>query len=142
MKDFFIRRHLHGLFHVKELHLHFIGATQECSAFAARNAARANAGGPRSPWPSCASKLLISRAVPTRSEGSVEFLRKMSTSPDVSDAGAEREFFEKHRAASLLQRLIDPSEVAHMVSYLASLLSSATNGAARRVEGGLLRQVG
>jgi NAD(P)-dependent dehydrogenase (short-subunit alcohol dehydrogenase family) len=79
---------------------------------------------------------------PTRSEGIVEFLRSMSSTPQVSEAEAERDFFEKHRASSLLQRLIEPAEIAHMVAYLASPLSSATNGAALRVEGGLLRQVG
>lgn len=79
---------------------------------------------------------------PTRSEGIVEFLQQMASDPNADAAEAEREFFATHRASSLLQRLIDPREVAHMVAYLASPLSSATNGAALRVEGGLLRQVG
>ncbi|ABS25840.1 SDR family NAD(P)-dependent oxidoreductase [Anaeromyxobacter sp. Fw109-5] len=79
---------------------------------------------------------------PTRSAGIVEFLHRMSSNPAASDAEVEREFFERHRPASLLQRLIDAREVAHLVAYLASPLSSATNGAALRVEGGLLRQVG
>jgi NAD(P)-dependent dehydrogenase (short-subunit alcohol dehydrogenase family) len=78
---------------------------------------------------------------PTRSEGIVEFLHNMSTNPEATDAEAEREFFEKHRAASLLQRLIDAREIATMVTYLASPLSSATNGAAVRVEGGMLRSI-
>lgn len=39
---------------------------------------------------------------------------------------------------SLLQRFIDPSEIAHLVSYLASPRSSATNGAAVRADGGVL----
>jgi NAD(P)-dependent dehydrogenase (short-subunit alcohol dehydrogenase family) len=34
--------------------------------------------------------------------------------------------------------MIDPVEVASLVAYLASPLSSATNGAALRVEGGLI----
>jgi NAD(P)-dependent dehydrogenase (short-subunit alcohol dehydrogenase family) len=37
---------------------------------------------------------------------------------------------------SLLQRLIEPAEIANMVSYLASPLASATTGAAVRVDGG------
>ena len=77
---------------------------------------------------------------PTRSEGIVEFLQKMAT-PGASAAEAESEFFEKHRSSSLLQRLIEDSEIAHLVAYLASPLSSATNGAALRVEGGLLRSI-
>lgn len=78
---------------------------------------------------------------PTRSEGIVGFIRSMSSNPQATDAEAESEFFTKHRASSLLQRLIDSREIATMVAYLASPLSSATNGAALRVEGGLLRSI-
>jgi NAD(P)-dependent dehydrogenase (short-subunit alcohol dehydrogenase family) len=78
---------------------------------------------------------------PTRSEGIVEFLHDMSMNPAATDAEVEREFFAKHRSASLLQRLIEAREIATMVAYLASPLSSATNGAAVRVEGGLLRSI-
>jgi NAD(P)-dependent dehydrogenase (short-subunit alcohol dehydrogenase family) len=78
---------------------------------------------------------------PTRSEGIVEFLQGMASKPGATAAEAESEFFEKHRTASLLQRLIDPREVATLVAYVASPLSAATNGAALRVEGGLLRSI-
>jgi enoyl-[acyl-carrier-protein] reductase (NADH) len=53
-------------------------------------------------------------------------------------AEAETEFFEKHRPVSLLRRLIDAKEVAHLATYVASPLSAGTNGAALRVEGGLI----
>ncbi|MFV3130709.1 SDR family NAD(P)-dependent oxidoreductase [Niveispirillum sp. KHB5.9] len=75
---------------------------------------------------------------PTRSEGIVGFLKSVASSPDVSDAQAEAEFFAGARSASLLQRLIEAEEVANMVAFLASPLSAATNGAAIRVEGGLV----
>jgi NAD(P)-dependent dehydrogenase (short-subunit alcohol dehydrogenase family) len=78
---------------------------------------------------------------PTRSEGIVEFLHNMSANPAATDLQAEREFFAKHRSASLLQRLIEAREIATMVAYLASPLASATNGSAVRVEGGLLRSI-
>jgi NAD(P)-dependent dehydrogenase (short-subunit alcohol dehydrogenase family) len=39
---------------------------------------------------------------------------------------------------SLLQRFIDPLEIANLALYLASPLSSATNGAAVRADGGVL----
>ncbi|WP_200296769.1 hypothetical protein [Rhodospirillum rubrum] len=45
------------------------------------------------------------------------------------------------RASSLLQRMIDPEEIAILVASVASPLSSATNGAALRVEGGLLATI-
>ncbi|SCE81981.1 NAD(P)-dependent dehydrogenase, short-chain alcohol dehydrogenase family [Micromonospora coriariae] len=49
---------------------------------------------------------------------------------------AQREFMRQHRPQSLLQRLIEPEEIANMVTYLASPLASATTGAAVRVDGG------
>ncbi|SIN89106.1 SDR family NAD(P)-dependent oxidoreductase [Agromyces cerinus] len=42
------------------------------------------------------------------------------------------------RSSSLIQRFIEPAEVASLVAYLASPLSSATNGAALRADGGAL----
>ncbi|AZU01550.1 SDR family NAD(P)-dependent oxidoreductase [Brevibacterium linens] len=45
------------------------------------------------------------------------------------------------RESSLLQRFIDPGEIASLVAYLASPLSSATNGAALRADGGVLRSM-
>jgi NAD(P)-dependent dehydrogenase (short-subunit alcohol dehydrogenase family) len=78
---------------------------------------------------------------PTRSEGIVEFLEKISSIPNPTPEQAEHEFFEKHRSSSLLQRLIESSEIANLVTFLASPLSSATNGAALRAEGGLLRSI-
>jgi len=49
---------------------------------------------------------------------------------------AQRAFMRLHRPQSLLQRLIEPHEIANMVVYLASDLASATTGGAVRVDGG------
>ena len=49
---------------------------------------------------------------------------------------AQRKFMLEHRPQSLLQRLIEPPEIANMVTYLASDLASATTGGAVRVDGG------
>ena len=46
------------------------------------------------------------------------------------------------RPSSLLQRLIEPEEIANLVAYVASPLSSATNGAALRVDGGVIPTIG
>lgn len=78
---------------------------------------------------------------PTRSEGIVEFLAKISSIPNPTPEQAEKEFFEKHRSSSLLQRLIEAEEIASLVAYIASPLSAATNGAALRAEGGLLASI-
>ena len=42
------------------------------------------------------------------------------------------------RPTSLLQRFVEPAEIASLATYLASPLSSATNGAALRADGGTL----
>lgn len=42
---------------------------------------------------------------------------------------------------SLLERFIEPAEIASLVAYLASPLASATNGAAVRADGGVLTAV-
>jgi enoyl-[acyl-carrier-protein] reductase (NADH) len=53
----------------------------------------------------------------------------------------EKEFFERVRPSSLLKRFATVDEVATMVTYLASELSSATNGAALRVDGGVVKAI-
>jgi NAD(P)-dependent dehydrogenase (short-subunit alcohol dehydrogenase family) len=78
---------------------------------------------------------------PTRSEGIVGFLQSLASSPNATPGQAEKEFFQKYRSSSLLQRLIEDREVAALVAYVASPLSAATNGAALRAEGGLLRSI-
>lgn len=78
---------------------------------------------------------------PTRSEGIVDFLKNVSSAPNPTPEQAEKEFFERHRSSSLLQRLIESEEIASLVTFIASPLSAATNGASLRAEGGLLRSI-
>jgi NAD(P)-dependent dehydrogenase (short-subunit alcohol dehydrogenase family) len=78
---------------------------------------------------------------PTRSEGIERFLADIPLGIAGNRDTAERAFLKKLRPTSLLQRFAEPEEVAHLVTYLASPLASATNGAAVRVEGGLLRSI-
>lgn len=75
---------------------------------------------------------------PTRSTGIGDFLRSVFPDNTGSEAELEKEFFRLYRSSSLLQRMIDPKEIAALVAYVASPLGAATNGAALRVEGGLL----
>ncbi|MGV9665979.1 SDR family NAD(P)-dependent oxidoreductase [Nocardia niigatensis] len=54
---------------------------------------------------------------------------------------AQREFMRKHRPQSLIQRLIEPEEIANMVVYLSSPFASATTGGALRVDGGYVDSI-
>src|SRR5437764_3567427 len=78
---------------------------------------------------------------PTHSEGVEKFVADMAQSKNVTSAQVEQEFFRTVRPSSLLQRFATTDEVAAMVAFVASPLSSATNGAALRVEGGVLRSL-
>lgn len=80
-------------------------------------------------------------AGPTRSEGAEKFIQSMAKSQGVAAATVEKEFFERSRPSSLLKRFATTDEVAALVAFVASPLSSATNGAALRVEGGVIRSI-
>jgi NAD(P)-dependent dehydrogenase (short-subunit alcohol dehydrogenase family) len=53
----------------------------------------------------------------------------------------EADFFRTARPSSLLKRFATPQEVAAMVVYVCSPRASATNGAALRVDGGVVRSI-
>jgi NAD(P)-dependent dehydrogenase (short-subunit alcohol dehydrogenase family) len=74
---------------------------------------------------------------PTLSDGNKAAIAKRA--PGRPLAEVEKEFFEKVRPSSLLKRYATPEEVASMAAYVCSPLASATNGAALRVEGGVVR---
>src|SRR5437660_6687143 len=80
-------------------------------------------------------------AGPTRSEGVEKFVADMAKAKNISAAEVERDFFRTVRPSSLLQRFATTDEVAALVAFVASPLSSATNGAALRVEGGVVRSI-
>lgn len=78
---------------------------------------------------------------PTRAAAIADFLKSVSSNPEGTTAEHEAEFFEKHRSSSLLQRMIEPQEIASLVAYVASPLSAATNGASLKAEGGLVTTI-
>jgi NAD(P)-dependent dehydrogenase (short-subunit alcohol dehydrogenase family) len=85
------------------------------------------------------SKVTVNSILPgtTRSEGIVDFLKSVASDPSAPADEIEAEFFRVARPSSLIQRMIEPQEIADLVAYVASPLSSATNGAALRVDGGI-----
>jgi NAD(P)-dependent dehydrogenase (short-subunit alcohol dehydrogenase family) len=80
-------------------------------------------------------------AGPTRSEGVEKFLIDMAKAKKVTPGQIEKEFFQTARPSSLLQRFATIEEVAAFVTFVASPLSSAVNGAALRVDGGVVRSI-
>ena len=76
---------------------------------------------------------------PTASEGVTEFVGQLASTAKQTPEQFEKEFFKSVRPTSLLQRFANVDEVAHTVTFLCSPLASATNGAAARVDGGVLR---
>lgn len=88
----------------------------------------------------CAGTSVTVNAVlpgPTLSDGNKAAIARRA--PGKPLAEVEKEFFEKVRPTSLLKRYATTDEVASMVAYVCSPLASATNGAALRVEGGVVR---
>jgi NAD(P)-dependent dehydrogenase (short-subunit alcohol dehydrogenase family) len=78
---------------------------------------------------------------PTASEGVETFVTQLAEQQGLDFAGMERAFFETARPSSLLKRFATPDEVAAMIVYVCSDRASATNGAALRVDGGVVRSI-
>jgi NAD(P)-dependent dehydrogenase (short-subunit alcohol dehydrogenase family) len=78
---------------------------------------------------------------PTSSEGAMEFVGRIAKSQQKTTAEVEKDFFQNMRPTSLLQRFEAPEEVAALVTFVCSPLSSGTNGAALRVDGGVVRSI-
>ncbi len=76
---------------------------------------------------------------PTFSEGAERFFGDLATQRNMTIEEVEHQFFTETRPLSLLQRFISPDEVAATVAFVSSPLAAATNGAAMRVDGGILK---
>jgi NAD(P)-dependent dehydrogenase (short-subunit alcohol dehydrogenase family) len=78
---------------------------------------------------------------PTKSKGVGGFIEDLAKSGGLSVAEVEEDFFKNMRPTSLLKRFLDVEEIANAVTFYVSPLASGTNGAAIRVEGGLIRSI-
>jgi len=76
---------------------------------------------------------------PTATEAITNFMKAAAEQQGISDAEMEEVFFTSMRGTSLLKRLIKPEEIANLVTFIASPLSAATNGAALRADGGVIK---
>lgn len=78
---------------------------------------------------------------PTESEGVAGFVKSLAREKGVEREAIEKEFFEKARPSSILQRFATPEEIASVVAFVASPLASVINGAAVRADGGVTRSI-
>ena len=88
----------------------------------------------------CAGTGVTSNAIlpgPTHTAGVDDFVAELSGGMPFAEF--EKEFFRTIRPSSLIRRFALPEEVAGLVTFVCSPLSSATNGAAFRVDGGVVR---
>jgi len=73
---------------------------------------------------------------PTHSAGLEEFVKQLGAGQ--SFEAFEKEFFKSIRPSSLLKRFETPDEIARLVTFVCSPIASAINGAALRVDGGVV----
>lgn len=78
---------------------------------------------------------------PTWSEGVEAFLGKIAPGLGKTVDQMRVAYFETTGAASLLQRWATPQEIAAQVAFLCSEHAAAINGAAQRVDGGIIRSL-
>jgi NAD(P)-dependent dehydrogenase (short-subunit alcohol dehydrogenase family) len=78
---------------------------------------------------------------PTASEGVTGFVDKLVGTKSGDRVSSERELLSEIRPTSLIRRFAAPEEVASLVAFVCSPLASAINGAALRVDGGVVRSI-
>jgi NAD(P)-dependent dehydrogenase (short-subunit alcohol dehydrogenase family) len=78
---------------------------------------------------------------PTASEGVEGFVENLAKAQQTGIAEVEANFFKTARPTSIIQRFASVDEIANLITYVCSPLSSATNGAALRVDGGVVKSI-
>jgi NAD(P)-dependent dehydrogenase (short-subunit alcohol dehydrogenase family) len=78
---------------------------------------------------------------PTWSEGVEVFLQNIAPGLGKTVDEMRTAYFETTGASSLLQRWAEPQEIAAQIAFLCSERASAINGAAQRVDGGIVRSL-
>jgi NAD(P)-dependent dehydrogenase (short-subunit alcohol dehydrogenase family) len=76
---------------------------------------------------------------PSKSEGVTQFMNDLAKQNNQTFKEIEKDFFKNVRPTSLIQRFAEVNEDANMIVYISSALSSATNGAILRVDGGVIQ---
>ncbi|MBC9910104.1 SDR family NAD(P)-dependent oxidoreductase [Chitinophaga varians] len=76
---------------------------------------------------------------PTYSEGVAMAVEHIAATHQSPVAAIKQQIMQHTNPHSLLERFIEPAEIASLAVYLASPLSAAINGASIRADGGVLR---
>lgn len=87
------------------------------------------------------TKVTVNTIMPgsTQTEGVARLVQGLF--PDLTVEEAGREFMKRDRPNSLISRLIRPEEIADFVAFVSSPRAAAINGAALRVDGGLIHHI-
>ncbi len=78
---------------------------------------------------------------PTYSRGVKEFVSQMAQAKNLSDDVVEKEFFTSIRPTSLIRRFITCDEIGAFVAFICSEQAAAINGAALRIDGGVVHSI-
>jgi len=78
---------------------------------------------------------------PTYSDGVAGTITQIASAQNQDIAQVKNYIMNNFNPSSLLQRFIEPSEIANLAAYLSSPLSIATNGSALRADGGVLNTI-
>jgi NAD(P)-dependent dehydrogenase (short-subunit alcohol dehydrogenase family) len=78
---------------------------------------------------------------PTYSEGVATTIKQIAAAQNIEIEQMKNVVIQQTNPHSLLQRFIDPSEIASLAAYLSSPISIATNGASLRADGGVLKTI-
>lgn len=75
---------------------------------------------------------------PTWTEGVEEYIKGVAKQRSVSPEQAAKDYFTDNEPTSLLARFLTAEEVANAILFIGSQAASGINGAAQRVEGGII----
>jgi NAD(P)-dependent dehydrogenase (short-subunit alcohol dehydrogenase family) len=76
---------------------------------------------------------------PTYSDGVAAVVEQIADAQQIDAESVKQAIIQQSNPHILLQRFLDPAEIASLAVYLASPLSVATNGAALRADSGVLK---
>mmetsp|Transcript_28234 Transcript_28234/g.77530 ORF Transcript_28234/g.77530 Transcript_28234/m.77530 type:complete len:307 (-) Transcript_28234:98-1018(-) len=79
---------------------------------------------------------------PTMTQGVRDYMKGFCEKHKISSLEEGiRQYFAEHERTSLIQRFLDPQEIANVAVFLASPLASGINGVAQHVDGGIVHHL-